>query len=116
MTIQTFLKSGLIFAGGALCALFLLNLAYQSRQSQVLGANTQWEEVQKQIENSVQETEKEQFGVLSRVLGDITSAITGSPILAPLFTTTKEVTTAVDSVKSLPTDQKSAICAQICGN
>src|SRR3989344_9308275 len=113
MTIHSFLKSGLIFIGGALCALFLLNLAYQSRESQVLGANTQWEEVNEQIQNTVQEKEAEQLGVLSRVLSNITSAITGSPILAPLFTTSKEVTTAVDSVKNLPTDQKSAICSQI---
>lgn len=116
MNITSFLKSGLIFVGGALCAMFILNLAYQSRQTKVLGTSTQTSQIHEQVQNMVGEKEKEQLGVLSKLLANIGNSIAQSPLLAPLFTTTQEVTTAVDSVKSLPTDQKSAICTQICGD
>ncbi len=115
MNILTFLKSGLIFVGGAFCAMFILNLAYQSHQTKVLGTSTQSLQIHEQVQNIVGEKEKEQLSILSRILGNIGQSIAQSPILAPLFTTSQEVTTAVDSVKSLPNDQKSAICTQICG-
>lgn len=116
MNTVTFLKGVTIFIGGAFCALFLLSVAYQSQEKNVLGAQTQVpEETDSKIQSSVAKTKQNQLGIVGRVLNSALLVVEQSPLLAPIFKTTGEVTVAVDSVKNLPQDQRAAICQQICG-
>lgn len=70
-----------------------------------------------QIEARVKDAQE---GVKNSIIESITSkvfpAITESPVLAPIFKTTKEVEGTINSIKNLPEEQKNAVCRQICGN
>ncbi|MBI4028814.1 MAG: hypothetical protein HY376_00385 [Candidatus Blackburnbacteria bacterium] len=111
------LKFATIFVAGAFCAIFILSLILQSRETKVLGARTQKvESVQGKVQKLVDQKEQEQLGGLAKIFNNAISAIEESPFLAPIFKTSNEVNTAIDSVKNLPTDQRKAICSQVCPN
>lgn len=117
MTTLSILKTAATFIGGAFFAIFIISLAIQSENEKVLGAHTEIvEQAQSKVKEKVAEKENQQLGVLSQVWENTLSAIANAPILAPIMKTQKEVSTTTESVKNLPTDQRNAICKQICGN
>ena len=75
-----------------------------------MGAHTQ------KIQELVDQKEQEQLSGLAKLFNKAILAIEESPILAPIFKTTNNVNTAMESVKNLPTDQRKALCSQICPN
>lgn len=48
------------------------------------------------------------------VQGWVEGLVTKNPAFAPLFKTSRDVQEAVDSVMSLPEEQRSSICRQVC--
>lgn len=78
-------------------------------KSTVLGAT-------QKIQQAVQGKEEEHTNKIFKFIKEkVIPAITDSPILAPLLKTTKEVNATVETIKSLPTDQREAVCKQVCG-
>lgn len=107
----------LIFIGGiAFAVVVLVSVGrWATANDQVLGTSTvNVRDIESQVKDKVQQGEKEGFSLISTVFPRIISAITENPLLAPFIKTQKEVSEAVSTVKSLPGDQKEALCSQIC--
>lgn len=109
MISPVFLKIILIFSAGILVTLLAVSVFLQKPQSKgkisVLGIQ---EEVQKQE------------GLLNRLTGDtfnsIASVVLENPVLAPFLEAKTDVEKAVNTVISLPEEQKSVLCKQICSD
>ncbi|OGY11238.1 MAG: hypothetical protein A3H88_02190 [Candidatus Blackburnbacteria bacterium RIFCSPLOWO2_02_FULL_44_9] len=83
--------------------------------NKVLNATTNVGSVNNLIKNKVDQKEETGIKKAKSIIDDIVENIIESPILAPIVNTQKEVKQTVDTVKSLPVDQRNAICTQICG-
>lgn len=111
------LKFATIFIGGAFCAIFLLSLLFQSREAKVLGARTQQaQDLQSKVQGLVDKKEQDQLSIVSKLFNNAITALEESPLLSPIFKTSGDVGTALESVKNLPVDQRNAFCSQICPN
>lgn len=117
MTIPSLLKAGLVFIGGAAAALLAIILITGSRTAKITTDNISLDNLNEKVKGVVDAKEKSYLKSFNKIWeNSAIPAITESPILAPILSTSKDVSEAVDSIKSLPADQKSAICTQICGN
>ncbi len=115
MNTLSVLKFTTIFTGGAFCAIFLLSLLIQSRETKVLGAYTQQTQgLQGKVQDVVGKKEQEQLSIVSKFLNNAITALENSPLLSPILKTSNDVGTALESAKNLPVDQRKAFCQQIC--
>lgn len=107
----------LVFLSGAIfaCVALVFIGRWAVSNDQVLGTSTiNVQNIESQVKDKIQQSEKEGFSLISTILPKIVSAITENPLLAPFIKTQKEVSEAVSTVKNLPGDQKEALCSQIC--
>ncbi len=108
-----------VFALGAVFALLVFQVA---GNPQVLGSFTKmFEKKVARVGNERVEYAKAKAGgqvrgvsVEGSVQGIVEGLFSKNSAFAPLFKTTRDVQQAVDSVISLPEEQRSSICRQIC--
>lgn len=115
MTNPILVKYFALFLGGAIFTFVAIQAATNLDVISMLGFEEGKQKAQHQLEVKVRETSDQATqtvaqSVTARVLG----AIVENPALAPFFQTKKEVETTINSVMSLPEEQRSAICKQIC--
>lgn len=117
MNSHLLLKPFLIFLGGVVFSIVVVQIIAHFSQL----TNGRFEDggkiIGEQIEAKVKGTQE---GAKSSIIDSITSrvlpAIAESPALAPIFNTTRQVENTINSIKSLPEEQRNAVCRQICGN
>ena len=73
-------------------------------------------EAQGKVKSAITQNEVKQLDFVKKFISENTPVITDNPVLAPIVNTQKELSSTIDTVRSLPEDQKNAICTQICGN
>lgn len=114
-----FLKFGLFFIGGAVCTYAAVHFLSSKEVSianrggnnptQVLG--DQSPSLDEKLHEAGQEGAKK---VVQAVVDKVVSHLRNNPAFDPVVKTTEDVQSTVDEVRSLPQDQKAAICAEIC--
>ncbi|MBI2268151.1 MAG: hypothetical protein HYU80_01740 [Candidatus Blackburnbacteria bacterium] len=105
-------KALLLLSAGALGALVLVKVLSPGSTNPVLGQKVS---ISERVRSTVQKQEKDQINsIKSRIVDKVLPAITENPILSPILRTSREVEEAVQTVRSLPDDQKNAICQQVC--
>lgn len=112
MTSHLLFKTLLIFLAGAIFAFLFTNTDILSEKNIKEKGEVMGDQIQKGI---LQRKEKAKRTATESLTDKILGAITENPILAPIFETKKEVENTINTVKSLPEEQREAICTQICG-
>lgn len=116
MSSHLLLKPLLIFLGGATFSIIAVQVVTHFGELSGGKVEESGKVIGEQIETKVQETKEEaKKTVIEKLKDKILPAITESPVLAPIFKTTKEVENTVNSIKNLPEEQRNAVCRQICG-
>ncbi|MEK7521526.1 MAG: hypothetical protein AAB599_01855 [Patescibacteria group bacterium] len=79
-------------------------------------STTDLSKTHEKVKSAITENETKQLDSVKKFISKNTPEIVNNPVLAPIVNTQKELNSTVDTIKSLPEDQKNAICTQICGN
>lgn len=117
MNSHLLLKPLLIFLGGATFSVITVQVVTNLGGLSKGRIEESGRVIGEQIETKVEETREEaKKTALEKLKDKVLPAITESPILAPIFKTTKKVENTVNSIKNLPDEQRNAVCRQICGN
>lgn len=116
MSSHLLLKPLLIFLGGVVFSVVAIYIVTHFDQLLSGKVEESGGVIGKQIERKVEETrEGAKKTVIEKLRDRILPAVTESPVLAPIFETTREIENTVNSIKSLPDEQRNAVCRQICG-
>lgn len=116
MSSHLLLKPLLIFLGGATFSIIAVQILTHLDELSKGRVEESGRVIGEQIETKVEETREEaKKTVIEKLRDRVLPAITESPVLTPIFKTTKEVENTVNSIKSLPEEQRNAVCRQICG-
>lgn len=113
----SFLKNAIIVVGAATVAVGGV-VAYRMFYSPSLPTESEHNvlSASQKVKEVVQEKEQEHTNKVSKYIKDVlVPSIVDNPVLAPILKTTKEVNSTVETIKSLPADQRNAVCRQICG-
>lgn len=118
MNIHLFLKMALVFtlgAGIASAGAFLLGNTDVISEKNV--AKVVSGEASNILGKEIQKKEKDGIGKITKNISDkILPAITENPIVQPFLQTKQDVSRAVESVTSLPDEQKKLLCEQVCSS
>ena len=112
MITHLLVKFGLFFVGGAAFTLVVVWIIPNTKTLPVLGE--QAGELEQTVHTEAAKKSKEKTDSFTSSIGNVLSSITESPILSPILKTKRDVETTVETVKSLPDEQRNAICSQIC--
>lgn len=116
MSSHLLLKPLLIFLGGVIFSVVAVYLVTNFEQLSGGKIEESGRVIGERIEKKVGETrEGVKKTAIEKLRDKILLGVTESPILAPIFETTKEIENTVSSIKDLPEEQRNAVCRQICG-
>lgn len=111
-----FLKPVLIFLGGTVFAVIGIQAATHFDILKKFDIAQNKTAVEEEIRTGTRKVADETAKAASETLKDkVLSAIAESPALAPIFNTTRQIEDTINSIKSLPDEQRNAVCRQICG-
>lgn len=112
MSFESLLKIILIFAGGALIVGGFFYFFGGQPKANIIGSTK--ERIFSQETPHIQEPGPNPRSFIKPISDKVLPALTKNPIIEPLLQTKKEVEETVETVRSLPEEQKNAICKQIC--
>lgn len=116
MNSHLLLKPLLIFLGGAAFSIVAVQVVMHIDEWTGKGVEENGKVIGERIESRVSDTREEaEKTIVESIKDKILPAIIESPVLAPIFRTTKEVEGTINSIRSLPEEQRNAVCRQICG-
>lgn len=116
MNSHLLLKPLLIFLGGAAFSVIAVQVVTHINEWTGKGIEEKGRVIGEQIESEISGTrDSAEKTIIDSIKDKILPAIIESPALAPIFRTTKEVEGTINSIKSLPEEQRNAVCRQICG-
>lgn len=110
--IHLFVKFGAIFLGGVAFTLAILMFLPAIRILPSFEDNAGL--VGQKVQERVQDKGKQQADSFVSSLGQVLSSVAENPAWGPLLKTKKDVEQTIKEVKSLPDEQRNAICQQIC--
>lgn len=116
MNSHLLIKPLLIFLGGAAFSILAVQVVTHINEWTGKGVEKNGRMIGEQIESKISDTrEGAKKTIIDSIKDKILPAIIESPVLAPIFRTKKEVEGTINSIKSLPEEQRNAVCRQICG-
>ncbi|MBI2007522.1 MAG: hypothetical protein HYS83_02390 [Candidatus Blackburnbacteria bacterium] len=117
MSSHLFLKPLLIFVGGAIFSVIIVLIAANFNRLTNGKLEDGGKVIGEQIEAKVKSAQEgAESSIVDNIASRVLPVIAESPVLAPIFNTTRQVENTINSIKSLPDEQRNAVCRQICGD
>lgn len=113
---HSLIKPVALFFAGLVSAFLLIQFLQNPKILETLSDKEQLKGVESQVKEEVyKKEEKAAKSVTQTILEKVLPAASENPIFAPVLEAKRDVEYTVGVVKSLPEDQKQAVCKQVCG-